>query len=63
MQSCEIERRKQSGLIRGSSAIRSLALHDGEQPFAATGFGCREIASAINAATTQSAPATKNAGR
>jgi hypothetical protein len=30
--------------------------------YAATGFG-REIASTISAATTQSAPATKNAGR
>jgi hypothetical protein len=30
---------------------------------AATSFGGREIASVISAATTQSAPATKNAGR
>jgi formylmethanofuran dehydrogenase subunit B len=30
--------------------------------YATTGFG-REIASTISAATTQSAPATKNAGR
>ncbi len=31
--------------------------------YAAAGFGGREIASTISAATTQSAPATKNAGR
>ena len=31
-------------------------------PYAAFGFG-REIASTIRAATMQSAPATKNAGR
>ena len=28
-----------------------------------TGFGCREIASVSSAATMQSAPAAKNAGR
>ena len=33
------------------------------QDYAATGFGCREIASVINAATMHSAPAAKNAGR
>jgi hypothetical protein len=31
--------------------------------YAATGFGCRAIASVINAATMHSAPAAKNAGR
>ena len=32
-------------------------------PYAAAGFGCREIASTVSAAMMQSAPAAKKAGR
>jgi hypothetical protein len=45
---------------------RHKAGHDAEKAcvgHTAAGFGTREIASANSAATTQSAPAMKNAGR